>query len=163
MTTIKIEPLTKQAFEPFGDVIEIRDDANSYPINGATTARYHDLATVVATGEEARTIISMARATPFQLPLEISMVERHPLGSQAFIPVRPTRFVVTVAPDEHGRPGTPRAFMAEPGQGINYFLGTWHAVLTAIDGETDFIIVDRAGEGDNLEEYHYPEPFTVSP
>ncbi len=161
MPSIKIEPLTKEAFLAFGDVIEIRPDGDSHPINSGTTTRFHNLGTVVANGEDARPIISMARATPFTLPLSLEMVERHPFGSQAFIPVKPTRFLVVVAPDEDGRPGSPKAFLAGPGQGINYFVNTWHGVLTALDGETDFIIIDREGAGENLEEFRFPEPWSV--
>lgn len=162
MTSIRIEPLTQSAFAPFGDVIEISQDRASFPINGATTQRFHDLATATATGDNARVVLSMARATPFELPLQLTMVERHPDGSQCFMPVRPCRFLVTVAPDENGKPGTPRAFMAAPGQGINYNQGVWHAVLTALDAPTDFLIVDRQGDGDNLETFDYPEPWTLT-
>lgn len=160
--TIKITPLTREAFAEFGDVIEITAKTGSHPINAGTTQRFHDLATVVATGEDARAIISMARAQPFALPLTLSMVERHPHGSQAFIPLKPTRFLVVVAPSKNGKPGTPRAFMAAPGQAVNYFLSTWHAVLTALDEQTDFLIVDREGEGKNLEVYNFPEPYVVT-
>jgi len=162
VTSIKIKPLTRDAFAPFGDVIEIAADTQSHPINAGSTERFHDLATAIATGEDARVIISMARAQPFALPLTLKMVEHHPYGSQAFIPVRPTKFLVVVAPDENGTPGEPLAFLARPGQGINYFRGTWHGVLTALDGVTDFIIVDRDGEGDNCVTYDYPEPYEVT-
>lgn len=161
MTSIRIEPLTREAFELFGDVIQIDGHEQHFPINGGTTERFHDLSTAVAQGEDAQVIISMARAQPFTLPLELKMVERHPEGSQAFVPVEPARFIVIVAPDEHGRPGTPRALLAEKGQGINYFTGTWHGVLTVLDKPTDFLIVDRAGEGKNLEEHFYDEPFRI--
>lgn len=162
MLTIKIEPLTKTAFEPFGDVIEIADDTRSYPINNGTTQRFHNLATAIAIGEDAHTIISMVRAQPFTLPLSVNMVERHPDGSQAFVPVQPCHFVVIVAHIEDDKPAAPHAFLAGPGQGINYFRGTWHGVLTALDEVRDFLVVDRDGDGDNLEEYFYPEPFTVA-
>lgn len=162
MKSIKIQPLTRDAFAPFGDVIEIAADTQSHHINAGSTERFHDLATAIATGEDARVIISMARAQPFELPLTLRMVEHHPYGSQAFIPVRPSRFLVIVAPDEDGTPGKPLAFLAGPGQGINYFKGTWHGVLTALDGVTDFIIVDRDGDGDNCVTYDYPEPYEVS-
>jgi ureidoglycolate lyase len=163
LTAITIAPLTADAFAPFGDVIAIDPARGSFPINGSTTQRFHDLATAEATGSNARVVISLARATPFALPLELTVVERHPFGSQAFVPVVPTRFLVIVAPDEKGTPGTPRAFLAAPGQGINYRRGTWHGVLTALDGETDFIIIDREGREPNLEEFHYPEPWTIGP
>lgn len=163
MTSIAIAPLTGTAFAPFGDVIEIDPAAAGVPINDGTTRRFHDLATAIATGADARVVISMARATPFALPLTLGMVERHPHGSQAFIPVSPARFLVIVAPDDNGTPATPCAFMASPGQGINYFRGTWHGVLTALDAVTDFIIVDREGNEPNLEEFHYPAPWTIGP
>lgn len=159
--TIKIEPLTREAFLEFGDVIEVTPDTSSHPINAGTTERFHDLATAIATGEDARTIISIARAQPFILPLKLGMVERHPFGSQAFVPLKPTRFLVVVAPDEDGKPGEPRAFMAAPGQGINYFLGTWHGVLTALDEVTDFLIVDRDGDGKNLETFDFDTPWSI--
>lgn len=161
MTTIKIKPLTQKDFEPFGDVIEVGRDDQHYPINGGTTERFHDLGTAIAIGEEARVILSIARAQPFSLPLDLKMMERHPYGSQAFIPLKPARFVVIVAPDDNGKPGTPSAFLASPGQGINYFLGTWHSVLTLLGEQTDFLIVDREGEEDNLEEHHFDTPYRI--
>lgn len=161
MKTIQVEPLTKENFALYGDVIEIGKDVAHHPINGGTTERFHDLGTAIATGENARTIISMARAQPFTAPFFLPMVERHPYGSQAFIPVKPTRFLVTVALNEHGTPSAPRAFLAAPGQGINYFANTWHGVLTALDEITDFIIIDRDGDEVNLEEHHFDEPFEI--
>ncbi len=160
MNTITAEKLTATAFAPFGDVIEISPDAANEPINGGTTKRF-DIAKATVSGTNAGVIISMARATPFDLPLELKMVERHPHGSQAFVPVSPARFLVVVAPDEGGRPGTPRAFLAAPGQGINYHQGTWHGVLTALDQQTDFIIVDRKGDEDNCEIFDFPEPWRI--
>lgn len=161
MPKITAQPLTQDAFQEFGDVIEIREDAQNFPINDGMTQRYHDLGTAIALGEEARTAISMARAQPFSLPLQVSMVERHPLGSQAFIPVQNTRLMVVVAPDNKGTPGTPLAFIAKPGQGINYFVGTWHGVLTVLDEQADFIVVDRLGVGENLEKFHYAAPWEI--
>lgn len=162
MTKITIEPLTKEAFLPFGDVIEIQTSGNHHPINGGTTERFHDLSTVVATGENARPILSMARAAPFTLPHEIDMVERHPYGSQCFMPIVPTRFLVVVAKAENGVPGTPRAFLSAPGQGVNYFAGTWHGPLCAIDHQTDFIIIDREGSEPNCDEHFYETPFIAT-
>ena len=96
MTTITARPLTAEAFAPFGDVIAIDEAATNHPINGGTTQRF-DLARTSVSGTNAGVQISMARATPFALPLTLKMVERHPYGSQAFVPVRPTRFLVVVA------------------------------------------------------------------
>lgn len=162
MTVIKIQPLTAKDFAPYGNVIEISDDVSSFDINNGTTQRYHDQATVTISGGNARPIISMARSHPFTLPLSFSSMERHPDGSQSFIPVVPTRFLVVVATtDENGKPGTPKAFMASKGQGINYTQNIWHGGLTALDEITDFIIVDRAGDGANNEVFEFNTAFQI--
>ncbi|MBU1174295.1 MAG: ureidoglycolate lyase [Alphaproteobacteria bacterium] len=160
MTEIRPRNLTREGFAPFGDVIEIDEVVANQPINGGSTQRF-DLATATISGTNAQVQISMARAKPFSLPYELKMVERHPHGSQAFVPVRPARFLVVVAPDENGKPGMPQAFLAGPGQGINYHQGTWHGVLTALDAETDFIIVDRKGDEPNCDTVTFDTPFSV--
>ncbi len=159
--TISIEPLTGREFAPFGDVISAQESKKSFDINNGTTRRFHDLAQVTVSGPGARPIISLARAQPFSLPLSLTMMERHPHGSQAFIPLSPSHFLVIVAADDMGRPATPRAFMASPGQGINYHQNVWHGVLCALERETDFLIVDREGEGDNLEIFEFEQPIKV--
>jgi ureidoglycolate lyase len=158
--TLFIEPLTQQAYAPFGQVIET-EGAHHYPINGGMTERYHDLAKVELGGVHPRPLISIARGQPYALPLTLSMVERHPLGSQAFYPLTQRPFLSIVAPDEGGIPGRPRAFLAAPGQGINMAMNTWHAVLTPLGETSDFLIIDRGGEGNNLEEYFFDEPYLV--
>jgi ureidoglycolate lyase len=158
--TIAIEPLTRDAFAPFGQVIET-EGAHSYPINSGKTQRFHDLARVELGGVHARPLISIFRGQPYELPLELRMVERHPLGSQAFYPLSERPFLVIVALDETGTPGTPRAFLTRPGQGVNIAMNTWHGVLTPLEAESDFLVVDRGGEGDNLEEFHFPLHYNV--
>jgi ureidoglycolate lyase len=91
----------------------------------------------------------------------LGMVERHPLGSQAFYPLDPHPFLVVVAPDEGGTPGTPRAFLTGPGQGVNLAINTWHGVLTPLVADARFLCVDRGGEGVNLEEHHFDVPWLV--
>ena len=158
--TILIEPLSREAYAPFGQVIEI-DGAHHYPINGGMTERYHDLARVELGGVHPRPLVSIARGKPYSLPLTLKMVERHPLGSQAFYPLAQRPFLSIVAPDEGGIPGRPRAFLAGPGQGINMAMNTWHGVLTPLAEITDFLIVDRGGDGNNLEEYFFETPYLV--
>jgi len=158
--TLFIEPLTQQAYAPFGQVIET-EGAHHYPINGGMTERYHDLARVELGGVHPRPLISIARGQPYALPLTLRMVERHPLGSQAFYPLAQRPLLSIVAPDEGGIPGRPRAFLAAPGQGINMAMNTWHAVLTPLGETSDFLIIDRGGEGNNLEEYFFDEPYLV--
>lgn len=160
MIEIVIEPLTQEAYAPFGQVIQI-EGAHHYPINGGMTERYHDLARVELGGVHPRTLVSIARGQPYALPLTLKMVERHPLGSQAFYPLSQRPFLSIVCPDEGGVPGRPRAFLAGPGQGINMAMNTWHGVLTPLGEVSDFLMVDRGGEGNNLEEYFFPEPYLV--
>jgi ureidoglycolate lyase len=160
MKTIKIEPLTRAAFAPFGDVIET-EGADHYPINTGMCERYHDLARVETAGPNARQLISIFVGQPYALPLALKMVERHPLGSQAFVPLSPEPFLVIVAADDNGRPAMPRAFMTNGAQGVNYPINTWHGVLTPVGGEQRFLVVDRGGEGNNLEEFVFDEPIKI--
>ena len=160
MRTIVIEPLTRDAYAPFGQVIETAG-ANHYPINGGMTERFHDLARIELAGVHPRPLLSIARGKPYTLPLKLTLMERHPLGSQAFYPLSDRPFLSIVAPDEAGSPGTPRAFRCGPGQGINMAINTWHAVLTPLEAEADFLLIDRGGEGNNLEEHHFEEPWLV--
>lgn len=160
MSTILIEPLTAAAFAPFGQVIEMAG-AHHYPINGGMTERYHDLARVELGGVHARPLISLFRGQPYELPLDLTMVERHPLGSQAFYPLSARPFLVIVADDVSGTPGTPRAFLTAPGQGVNIAMNTWHGVLTPLQAASDFLVVDRGGDGNNLEEHHFETPYKV--
>jgi len=154
------QPLTRQNFAPFGDVIDTGGD-NHYPINGGRTERYHDLARVEAAGDNARVLISIFKGTPYEFPLRLTMVERHPLGSQAFMPLSPRPFLVVVCADTGDGPGEPRAFLTAPGQGVNYPRNLWHAVLTPIGESQDFLVVDRGGDGSNLEEFHFSHPYEI--
>ena len=160
MSTILIEPLTAEAFAPFGQVIEMAG-ANHYPINGGMTERYHDLAKVELAGVHARPLISIFRGQPYELPLTLKLVERHPLGSQAFYPLSDRPFLVVVAEDLSGVPATPRAFLTAPGQGVNIAMNTWHGVLTPLEAASDFLVVDRGGDGNNLEEHSFITPYLV--
>jgi len=154
-------PLTREAFAPFGEVLDTEGWANHYSINGGRCERYHDLATARATGSEARVILSIFKGTPYSFPLRLGLMERHPYGSQAFMPLSPRPFVVVVAEDDGGRPGLPHPFVTAPGQGVNYPPNLWHAVLTPIGEPQDFLVVDRAGAEKNVEEHVFDEPWTI--
>lgn len=160
MREVRIEPLTREAYAPFGQVIET-EGAEHFPINNGMTERYHDLARIELAGEAARPLLSIARGKPYTLPLTLRMVERHPLGSQAFHPLSNRPFLSIVCPDEGGRPGAPRAFRAGAGQGVNMARNVWHAVLTPLQEVSDFLLIDRGGAGVNLEEHHFSEPWLV--
>jgi ureidoglycolate lyase len=158
---ITAQPLTSENFAEFGDVIDAEGDSH-YPINAGKAERYHALARPEAVGPGGHVLISLAKATPYEFPLKLAMVERHPLGSQAFVPLSQRPFLVVVCPDEDGVPGTPHAFLTQPGQGVNYPRNRWHAVLMPIGEPQDFLIVDRGGAGNNLEEFFFTEPYEIN-
>lgn len=159
MTELVAEPLTRDAFAPFGQVIDTSGTPLS--INAGNTERYHDLARIELGGVHCRPLISIFRGKPYALPMLLSMVERHPLGSQAFYPLTDLPFLVIVAPDNSGTPGTPRVFLTAPRQGVNIAMNTWHGTLAPLEAIADFLVVDRGGEGTNLEEHFFAEPFVV--
>ncbi len=157
---LQIHPLTGSAFAPFGEVIEA-DPATMRLINGGTTERFHALATAEAAGEGARVVISIFRGQPRDFPYQVTMMERHPFGSQSFSPVSGLPFLVVVSPDEDGRPGRPQAFLARADQGVNYRRNVWHHPLLAVGSASEFLVVDRDGPGNNLEEYVFDTPFII--
>jgi ureidoglycolate lyase len=157
MKTLKIEPLTREAFAPFGDVIEL-EGAKHFPINLGTTERYHDLAKIDVADQSGRPLVNLFRGQLRQLPFEVKMMERHPLGSQAFIPRNDKPYLVVVAPVGELEPTALRAFVTRGWQGVNYAKGVWHHPLLVLDGVRDFIVIDRGGEGVNLHEQDLPEP-----
>ncbi len=159
MRTIRTEPLTAAAFAPFGDVL----DASGPPdriINAGLCERFHDRARLDF-GADGRAGISIFQAQPRSLPYVLTLLERHPIGSQAFVPMTPHPFLVITAPDQNGQPGTPRAFLTAPGQAINLRRGVWHGVLTPLHAPGLFAVVDRVGPGENLEEFPLPVPWRI--
>ena len=148
---LQVERLTGAGFAAFGDVIAV-EGSRHYTINDGHAERHHDLARVDVAEDDGRPLINIFRATPWPLPLRIAMVERHPLSSQAFIPLAPARFLLVVAaPGDAPRPTTLRAFVTDGSQGVNYARGTWHHPVLALDRVTDFLVVDRGGPGENCD------------
>ncbi len=158
MKRITATLLTPAAFAPFGDVIEVAGDPDKI-INQGQCGRFHDRAELDFS--DGRAGISLFNANPRALPYQLDMVERHPDGSQAFIPMTHQPFLVIVAPDENGKPGAPMAFITSPGQAVNYRKGTWHGVLTPLHGPGLFAVVDRIGTGANLEEFWFDTAYEV--
>ncbi|MYE00329.1 MAG: ureidoglycolate lyase [Alphaproteobacteria bacterium] len=154
---LPVEPLTRAAFEPFGDVIEA-DGAERFKINNGSTTRFHDLARVDVAAGGGHTLVNIFRARPLPMPLTVAMVEKHPLGSQAFIPLEAAPFLVVVAPPGDAvSPTDLRAFLAAAGQGVSYAPGVWHHPVIALGRQTDFLVIDRGGPGDNLAEFFFAE------
>lgn len=154
------EPLEAEAFRPYGDVIEASDAVRHFSINRGDAVRYHDLAGVHVSAGGGRAAISIFRARPHLLPLQLTVLERHPLGSQAFMPLSPNRYLVVVAgAGPAPAPTQLRCFQALPGQGVNFAPGTWHHPLLALQITSDFLVVDREGpaEPGNCDEYPLDE------
>lgn len=158
MTELFARPLTPAAFAPFGDVIELKSAPDKL-INQGLCGRHHDLAQLDFA--DGRAGISLFDAQPRSLPYQLEMMERHPEGSQAFIPLNPAPFLVIVAADDGGRPGMPRPFLTTPGQAINFHRNTWHGVLTPLQAPGLFAVVDRIGDGANLQEHWFDTPYTI--
>ncbi|UYG00598.1 MULTISPECIES: ureidoglycolate lyase [unclassified Halomonas] len=153
MLELTAAPLTAETFAPFGEVIDARTSP-SFAINAGRTQRHHDLARVETLGENAHTLINIFVSQPVTLPLELTFLERHPQGSQAFMPLHGERFIVVVAPKgDTIDPREVRAFVTDGRQGVNYAAGTWHAINSVLECEGEFLVVDRGGEGANCDEY----------
>ena len=158
---IVAHPLTSDAFAPFGDVLEAAGDPDMI-INRGLCGRFHDRA-ILDFGGNGRAGISIFLGETVALPAKVELVERHPDGSQAFFSISGHPFLVVAAPDEGGAPGSPCAFIAASGQGINFHRGTWHGVLTPLHAPGLFAVIDRIGATPNLEEHWFDPPYLVEP
>lgn len=155
---LKVEPLTAGAFARYGDVMEASGAADKM-INQGKCRRYHDRAQLDFSDGQAG--ISIFQGDVETLPLKLELVERHPQGSQAFVPMSNDPFLVVVAEDVDGLPKTPRAFVTKPGQAINFHRGTWHGVLAPLHAPGLFAVVDRIGQGENLEEHWFEDAYII--
>jgi ureidoglycolate lyase len=156
MRELVVEALTPDAFAAFGDVIDAGAARTAYAVNDGTAQRFHALGRVDCDG--GTPVLSIFRAQPRPLPFAITMLERHPRGSQAFVPLSKLPYLVVVATDPQQ---PPRAFLARDGQGVNFHRGTWHHPLLALERESDFLVVDREGDDDNCDEVVLPTPWWV--
>ena len=148
-------PLTREAFAPFGEVIET-EGANHYPINEGTTTRFHDLARVDVAAGDGRPLISIFRGLARPQPIRLALMERHPLASQAFYPLSDHPWLVVVAAgDDPLVRDNLVCFAASGRQGVNYARGVWHHPLLVLEPSQDFLIVDRGDLGGNLEERRF--------
>ncbi|MCY4306019.1 MAG: ureidoglycolate lyase [Aestuariivita sp.] len=159
MTTnhdIFCEALTRSGFAPYGDIIELKNVPDKL-INSGKCGRHHDLATLDF-GIDGRAGISIFKSELCRFPYQLTLLERHPEGTQAFVPMAWSQFLVIVAPEKDSRP---RAFLTKPGQGVNFHRGVWHGVLTPLTEPGLFLVVDRIGDTPNLEEFHLSTPWRV--
>lgn len=157
---LPLESLTREAFAAFGTVLDTAQ-AELRMINGGTTERFHALAIADTSMQGGSTILSLFRGQPRAFPYEVTMMERHPLGSQAFFPMSGRDWIAVVAADDNGKPGKPRAFCVPGTVGLQYGRNVWHHPLIAVGEVADFLVMDRDGPGDNLEEIDYPAPYSI--
>ena len=150
MRKLELVPLTREAFRPFGEVIEMEGSAH-YTINQGFTERFNDLCFVDVAMEGGTTNVSLFLGQPRPAPIAIKLMERHPLGAQAFVPLQDRPWLVLVAADVNDH-ASYRAFTATGQQGVNYARNVWHHPLLVLDADSRFIIIDRLGPGNNLEE-----------
>ena len=155
------QPLTRAAFAAFGDVIESAH-SRSMAINAGMTTRFHDLARVDPGPGDSRVLVNIFETQPYTMPLQVGMLERHPLGSQAFVPMEGRRFLVVVAPaGDTVRAQDIRAFVTDGKQGVNYARGVWHHPLVVTQQPASFVVIDRGGAGPNCDEIAVPPPYVV--
>ena len=150
------EPLTPSGFAPFGDVIELKDVPDKL-INFGRCGRHHDLATLDF-GTDGRAGISIFESELYQFPYQLTSLERHPEGTQAFVPMTWSQFLVIAASEKES---APNAFLTKPGQGVNFHRSVWHGVLTPLVEPGLFLVVDRIGQTPNLEEFHLSTPWRI--
>lgn len=147
-------PLTKSAFAPFGEVIET-GGAVPLAINQGFAERFNDLATIDVAAEGGTAAMSIFGARPRPLPIAIKLMERHPLGTQAFYPLQDKPWLVLACHDPQA-PESYHAFQASGRQGVNYARNAWHHPLLVLE-ESRFLVLDRKGPGNNLKEVWLPD------
>lgn len=154
---IKPEPLTAESFVPYGDVIEFSDAIEPRIINYGNTQKFGDLADLDVLAEGGKPVVSLFKTEPLPRPLSIRVMERHPLSSQAFYPLGDQPYLVVVATPGEFDIQNVRAFLAAPGQGVNYHKGTWHHYSLSLNEVSPFLVIDRGAEGKNCDEVFIDE------
>ncbi len=158
---VKPQALSASSFSDFGDVIEVQENGPFISINQGFTERYHDLAKVDVETQNGRTLINIFRSTPLPLPIQITLMERHPLSSQAFVPLSNNPYLVVVAKAGEFNEASIQVFLAQANQGVNYHAGTWHHFCLALHQQSDFLVIDRGGEGHNCDDVLLENPFSI--
>ncbi|WP_333663689.1 ureidoglycolate lyase [Acinetobacter sp.] len=161
---IQIQPLTQESFASFGDVIQ-KENKDFFPINNGLTERYHALSLAQVSGDNVAVGMSIFHnLAATELPFQIEMLERHPYGSQSFIPLQQQKFVIVVAlPFDETRPDEQQiyAFLSNGKQGVNYHQGVWHHPLLTLEANSDFLVIDRIGGGQNCDMYQLSNHFMI--
>lgn len=160
---LKPAPLTRQTFLPFGDLISADTCQDIRSINAGHTVRFNNLAKLQLNAQGLLPCLSIFRSEAWQLPEMVRSMERHPLTSQAFMPLGNAPYLIVVA-----RPGPLiedqiQAFIGQSGQGVNYHPGTWHHYNVSLEGAADFLVVDADGDTPNCDEVALTQPIEIRP
>ena len=151
---VEPKPITKENFSKFGDVITT-ENIKPLEINNGYAKRFNDIAKIDTSNENGETTISIFSALKRSFPMKIDMMEKHPLGTQAFIPMKETTFITFVAPlGKKPEINKIESFIVPPGKGINYKPDIWHFPLISTEN-MNFLVLDRKGVGDNLIIYNF--------
>ena len=147
--TVEPKPINKENFSKFGELVAT-EVLKSIDINNGYAKRFEEAVKLDTLQDRGETTISIFSALKRTFPMKIDMMEQHPLGSQAFIPMKETTFLVLVAP-KSDKPDLNKieSFIIPPGVGINYKSGTWHFPLISTE-DMNFLVIDRKGSGNNL-------------
>ena len=158
---LALSPLTREAFARFGDVLDASGSADDVANAGAAHI-FRDRAKADFAEQDGHVSFHVVRTAPRPSPVLVDRMERHPLGAQMFAPLGLADWLVVVAPAGALDPAAVVAFRVQPGQGVNYRRGVWHAPLIALHRTSDFLIVERGGEGANLDLEHLATPFLIA-
>ena len=146
---IKPVKISRSNFSSYGDLIST-DDIDPMNINEGYAKRFDNLANLDTSKDSGKTIVSIFSALKRTFPMKIHMMEKHPLGTQAFIPMKETTFLAFVAPSgESPEIDKIQSFVIPPKRGINYKPGIWHFPLISTEN-INFLVIDRKGSGENL-------------
>lgn len=162
MKEIVLKPLTADAFSAFGDVIDAQVPCEQYPINEGLTQRHNALASIDCAVKDGAPALSMFCAQAVDAGFVLRALERHPLGTQAFINTSGNPYAIVVAPRGSLREDSIQGFLASASQSISYHRGTWHHYLLALRGPSNFVVVDRIGPGNNCDEMKLAEPLKLA-
>ncbi|MBL4681850.1 MAG: ureidoglycolate lyase [Pseudomonadales bacterium] len=159
--TIQPTVLTQESFAAYGDVIEVNKKEAPLMINQGYTERYNDLAQIDVDKQGGRPLVNIFRSNPLPQPLLIKMMERHPLSSQAFVPLSGSPYLVVVAPKGEFNEASVEVFLVSGNQGVNYHAGTWHHFCLALNKQSDFLVIDRGGEEENCDEVNLNDDIQI--
>ncbi|WP_439106931.1 ureidoglycolate lyase [Congregibacter sp.] len=162
MKEINLKPLSAEAFAPFGELIDGQAPCEQYPINEGLTTRHNALASIDCATEGGTPMLSLFRAQCVESGFVLRSMERHPLGSQAFINTSGNPYAIVVARPGQLDESAIEGFLATGSQSISYHRGTWHHYLLALKSDSDFVVVDRIGPGNNCDEVELQSPLRLA-